>query len=80
MFVNCPSNFHQKCQTEGLYSGTGLLSASLIFFSPVSVAKGPKFRPQNTKGAEKNSMGPEKSGAEFSADLSIKGRKGAEVS
>jgi hypothetical protein len=45
-----------------------------------SVAKGPKFRPQNTKGAAKNSMGPEKSGAEFSADLSKKGRKGAELS
>jgi hypothetical protein len=25
----------KKCRTEGLYSGTGLLSASLIFFSPV---------------------------------------------
>jgi hypothetical protein len=25
----------------------------------ISVAKGPKFRPQNTKGAEKNCVGPE---------------------
>jgi hypothetical protein len=43
-----------------------------------SVAKGPKFRPQNTKGAEKNCMGPGKSGAELLADLSKKGRKEAE--
>jgi hypothetical protein len=43
-----------------------------------SVAKGPKFRPQNTKGAEKNGWGPGKSGAEFFADLSKKGRKEAE--
>jgi hypothetical protein len=44
-----------------------------------SVAKGPKFRPQNTKGAEKNCVGPGKSGAELLADLSKKGRKGAEL-
>jgi hypothetical protein len=43
------------------------------------VAKGPKFRPQNTKGAEKNCVGPEKSGAEYLPDLSKKGRKGAEL-
>jgi hypothetical protein len=44
-----------------------------------SVAKGPKFRPQNTKGAEKNCVGPGKFGAEVLADLSKKGRKGAEL-
>jgi hypothetical protein len=44
-----------------------------------SVAKGPKFRPQNTKGAEKNCVGPEKSGAEFLPDLTKKDRKGAEL-
>jgi hypothetical protein len=38
-----------------------------------SVAKEPKFRPQNTKGAEKFYR-PEKSGAEFSTDLPKKGR------
>jgi hypothetical protein len=41
-----------------------------------SVSKGPKFRPQNTKGAEKNCMGPGKSRAELFAELSKKGRKG----
>jgi hypothetical protein len=40
----------------------------------VSAAKGPKFWPQNTKGAEKNCGGPGKSGAEFFADISKKGR------
>jgi hypothetical protein len=55
------------------------------FFHPVipcqgnSVAKGPKFRPQNTKGAEKNCVGPGRFGAEVLADLSKKGRKGAEL-
>jgi hypothetical protein len=44
-----------------------------------SVAKGPKFRPQNTKGAEKNCVGPGNFGAEILADLSKKGRKGAEL-
>jgi hypothetical protein len=44
-----------------------------------SVAKGPKFRPQSTKRAEKNLAGPGKSGAELSSDFSKKGRKGAEV-
>jgi hypothetical protein len=44
-----------------------------------SVAKGPKFRPQNTKWAEKNCVGPGKFEAEFLADLSKKGRKGAEL-
>jgi hypothetical protein len=44
-----------------------------------SVAKGPKFRPQSTKMAEKNLAGPEKLGAELLADLSKKGRKGAEL-
>jgi hypothetical protein len=44
-----------------------------------SVAKGQKFRPQNIKGAEKNCMGPGKSSAELLAELSKKGRKGAEL-
>jgi hypothetical protein len=43
-----------------------------------SVAKGPKFRPQNTKAAEKNTAGPGKSGAEFLSEFSKKGRNGAE--
>jgi hypothetical protein len=42
------------------------------------VAKGSKFRLQNTKWAEKNTAGPGKSGAEFLPDLSKKARKGAE--
>jgi hypothetical protein len=44
-----------------------------------SVAKGPKFRPQSSKRAEKNLVGPGKSGAELLPDLSKKGRKGAEL-
>jgi hypothetical protein len=44
---------------------------------PISVAKVPKCRPQITKRAEKNLMGPGKTGAEFLTDLSKKGRKGA---
>jgi hypothetical protein len=44
-----------------------------------SVAKGPKLQPQNTEGAEKNRVGPGKSGAGFLAELSKKGRKGAEL-
>jgi hypothetical protein len=44
-----------------------------------SVAKGPKFRPHNTTGAEKNGVGPEKSGAEFLPDLTNKGRKGTKL-
>jgi hypothetical protein len=39
-----------------------------------SVAKGPKFRRQSTKRADKNVMGPGKSGAVFWLDLSKKGR------
>jgi predicted nucleic acid-binding Zn ribbon protein len=45
----------------------------------VSVAKGPKFRPQSTKRAETKLAGPGKSGAKFLPDLSKKGRKGAEL-
>jgi lysine/ornithine N-monooxygenase len=41
-----------------------------------SVAKEPKFRPQNTKGAEINCVGPGKSGAELLADLSKRAQKG----
>jgi hypothetical protein len=44
-----------------------------------SVAKGPKVRAQNTKRAEKNCVGPGKSGAELLTDLSNKGRKGAKL-
>jgi anthranilate/para-aminobenzoate synthase component II len=44
-----------------------------------SVAKGPKFRPQTTKGVEKNCVGPGKSAAELLANLSKKGRKGSEL-
>jgi hypothetical protein len=46
-----------------------------IFDTERSVAKGPKFWPQNTKGAEKNSAGPVKSGAEFLQDLQKRGSK-----
>jgi hypothetical protein len=35
----------------------------------ISVAKGPKILPQNTKEVEKNCVGPEKSEAELLADL-----------
>jgi hypothetical protein len=44
-----------------------------------SVAKGPKFRPQSSKWADQNLVGPGKSGAELFPDLSNKGRKGAEL-
>jgi hypothetical protein len=39
----------------------------------ISVAKGPKFRPQSTKRAEKKLVGPGKSGAELLPDFSKKG-------
>jgi hypothetical protein len=39
-----------------------------------SVAKGPKFRPHNPKGASKKAEGPEKLAAEFILDLHKKGR------
>jgi hypothetical protein len=42
-----------------------------------SVTKGPKFRPQSTKRAEKIFEGPGKSGAGVLPDFSKKGRKGA---
>jgi hypothetical protein len=35
----------------------------------ISVAKGPKFRPQNTQGADKNCVVPGKFWAELLADL-----------
>jgi hypothetical protein len=44
-----------------------------------SVTKGPKFRPQSTKRAEKNFEGPGKSGAELLPDFSKKGCRGAEL-
>jgi hypothetical protein len=37
---------------------------------PISVAKGPKFRLQSSKRAEKNLVGPGKSGAELFPNLS----------
>jgi hypothetical protein len=46
-----------------------MCSARAFFLLKSSVAKGPKFRPQITKGAEKNCMEAGKSGAEFVADL-----------
>jgi hypothetical protein len=46
---------------------------------PVSVAKGPKFRPQNSKGALQKFVRPEISAAEFSLNMPKKGRKGAEL-
>jgi hypothetical protein len=52
---------------------------SFLILNISSVAKGPKFRPQNTKGAEKNCVGAGKFGAEVLADLSKKGQKGAEL-
>jgi hypothetical protein len=54
------------------------IGLNFILFD-ISVAKGPKFRPQNTKGAYKNCGGPGNSGAEFWANLARKGRKGAEI-
>jgi hypothetical protein len=44
-----------------------------------SVAKGPKFRPQNSKGALQKYVRPEKLAAEFSSNMPEKGRKGAEL-
>jgi hypothetical protein len=44
-----------------------------------SVAKGPKFRPQNSKGAPQKCVWPEKLAAEFSFNMPKKGRKGAEL-
>jgi hypothetical protein len=52
---------------------------AIKFAIETSVAKGPKFWPQNTKGAEKNCIGPGKFGAEVLADVSRKGRKGAKL-
>jgi hypothetical protein len=42
----------------------------------ISVAKGLKFWPQNTKGAEKNCVGLGIFGAKFFADLSKRAEKG----
>jgi hypothetical protein len=54
-----------------------------IFYSvallPFSVAKGPKFLPQNSKGALKKFVRPEKLAAEFSLNMPKKGRKGVEL-
>jgi hypothetical protein len=44
-----------------------------------SVAKGPIFRPQNSKGAPQKCVWPEKLAAEFSLNMPKKGRKGAEL-
>jgi hypothetical protein len=44
-----------------------------------SVANWQKFRPQNTKVAPQKSQRPEKSAAEFSADIENNGRKVAEL-
>jgi hypothetical protein len=51
--------------------------ASLSVGLRCSVARGPKFRPHNPKGAPKKSEGPEKLVAEFLPNMSKKGRKGA---
>jgi hypothetical protein len=40
-----------------------------------SVAKGPKFRPQNSEGALQKFVRPEKLAAGLSLDLPFKGRK-----
>jgi hypothetical protein len=44
-----------------------------------SVAKGPKFRPQNSKGALHKFVRPEKLAAEIPLNMLKKGRKGAEL-
>jgi hypothetical protein len=44
-----------------------------------SVAKGPKFRPQNSKGALQKFVRPEILAAEFSLNMPKKGRKRAEL-
>jgi hypothetical protein len=54
-------------------------SISIIYYIDVSVAKGPKFRPQNSKGAIQKFVRPEKLAAEFSINMPKKGRKGAEL-
>jgi hypothetical protein len=58
----------------------GALHLPLLQQQWSSVAKGPKFRPQNSKGALQKFVRPEKLAAEFSPDLPKKGRKGAELS
>jgi hypothetical protein len=45
----------------------------------ISVAKGPKFRPHNSKGALQKFVRPEKLAAELSFKMPKKGRKGAEL-
>jgi hypothetical protein len=44
-----------------------------------SVAKGPKFRQQNSKGALQKFVRPEKLAAEIPLNMLKKGRKGAEL-
>jgi hypothetical protein len=61
---------HIRLDAAGHLRGGG--SANYPFSS---VAKGPKFRPQSTKRAEKKLAGPGKSGAKLLPDLSKKGRK-----
>jgi hypothetical protein len=55
-----------------------LLKGKLIVLNKRSVAKGPKFRPQKTKGALQNHVRQEKLAAKFALDLPKKGRKGGE--
>jgi hypothetical protein len=65
------SRIDQQLAAVGLGDGAALVPER-------SVAKGPKLR-QSSKRAEKNCVGPEKSGAELLPNLSKKGRKGAEL-
>jgi hypothetical protein len=61
-----PYSFHFlvlfRSMGESLCLNDMLKSSSLEIMCEImlinSVAKGPKFRPQNTKGAEKNGVGP----------------------
>jgi hypothetical protein len=79
------SSYWNECVVVGwrystLYNGRVLYNMVQSWVhGNTCVAKGPKFRRQNTKVTEKNCKGPGKSRAELLAELSKKGRKGAEL-
>jgi hypothetical protein len=58
------------------FSESGQSGSRLVLYS--RGARGPKFRPQNAKGAEKNSMVPISLGPDF-CQIYKKGRKGADL-
>jgi hypothetical protein len=66
IFVNLDEKFGQEL-------------ATLLIRCLLSVAKGPKFRPHNSKGALQKFVRPKKLAAELSFKMLKKGRKGAEL-